>query len=81
MEKCEETPKCVINFGENFVDKELARLKEENANLLRKLGEIFEHTKNFPAREELKYGNYTVVDRTDLNEWVAKLRVLSKRTI
>jgi len=78
MEKCEETPKCVVTVGEDFVDAELTRLKEENANLF-KLGEICEHVKDFPARDELKYGNYTLVDRTDLNKWIEKLLVLSRK--
>jgi FtsZ-binding cell division protein ZapB len=79
MEKFEETPKCFVTVGENSA--ELAKLKEENANLLFKLSEISEHVKDFPAREELKYGNYTLVDRTELNEWVEKLRALSKKAI
>jgi hypothetical protein len=79
MEKFEETPKCFVTVGETSVDAELAKLKEENANLLFKLSEICEHVKDFPTREELKYGNYTLVDRTELNEWIEKLRMLSKK--
>jgi hypothetical protein len=80
MEKCKETPKFFVKIGENS-DVGLAKLREENAYLLFKLGEISEHVKDFPTRDELKYGNYTLVDRTDLNEWIEKLRVLSKKTM
>ena len=79
MEKCEELPKCFVTVGADSVAVELARLKEENANLLFKFGEIFEHIKCFPARCELKYGNYTLVDRSELNTWLEKLRELSKK--
>lgn len=30
MEKCEETPECVVKIGENSVDAELTKLKKKN---------------------------------------------------
>lgn len=78
MEKCEEIPKYFVTV-EDSVAVALARLKEENANLLFKLSEILEHIKCFPTRSELKYGNYTLVDRCELNSWLERLQELSKK--